>query len=324
MARIRSRSRNRAGFTLIEMVIVLGIILLLAALFLGAVMKVMGMAPEVQTRTEISELEVALKAFMSDYGLDKPPPSLLMLKEDMAYNTANPLDLQSVTFLKKMFGKNLNATGTGIDWNGDGQIVAGPTGWYTLEGEMALVFYLSGIPNNWERTNLGADLRGLGFSVNNNNPAADTGLAVAHMGAGNRKGTYYTFPANRLVTASTYSTATSSLSPFFYVFVDPWKSRIGGPKPYAFFSSGGANNLYNPYKAAGITDCLTIGANAWYTAAVAGVPSAYENPNTYQILSAGRDGTFGDGNYIGGTTGTGPGHDDQANFSSRILGANQQ
>ncbi len=54
------------------------------------------------------------------------------------------------------------------------------------------------------------------------------------------------------------------------------------------------------------------------------MPTAYVNPNRYQILSAGKDGTFGDGNYIGGSAAAGTGHDDQANFSGRILGANQQ
>ncbi len=226
MARIRSRSWRRAGFTLIEMVIVLSIILLLAALLMAGVMKVMGVAPEVQARTELSQMEIALNAFMADYSLSNPPPSYLMLREDLAYNLnpANPLyqlELQSFTFLNKVFTKNLGAGGTGIDWNGDGQIEKGPPGMYILEGEECLVFYLSGIPNTWERAQgLTTDLRGLGFSTNNSNPAADTGLLFAHTGAGSRKGPYYSIPANRLVTGNLIP---GTISQPFYVFVDPWK-----------------------------------------------------------------------------------------------------
>src|SRR5690348_7083941 len=117
----RRRFRDRPAFTLIEMVIVLSIILLLAILLMSAVMKVMGMVPEVQTRTEISQMDVALAAFMSDYNLSDPPPSLLLLREDMAYNPNVPFEVASLNFLKKTFGKNLAPT----DWNGNLKIDVG-------------------------------------------------------------------------------------------------------------------------------------------------------------------------------------------------------
>ena len=46
------------------------IIAILVSLIGSAAFKAMGKIPEVQTRTEISELEMALGAFMTDYGLE--------------------------------------------------------------------------------------------------------------------------------------------------------------------------------------------------------------------------------------------------------------
>jgi prepilin-type N-terminal cleavage/methylation domain-containing protein len=343
MARIRSRGWRRAGFTLIELVIVLGIILLLAALLLSGVMKVMGMAPEVQTRTEISEMEVALKAFMSEYSLSDPPPSVLVLREDLAY-TSSPLDLQSITFLKKTFGKNLGSTiynpATGqlvplppaatpwVDWNGDGIQQTGPLGTYLLEGEQCLVFYLGGI-----QATVSGTPACLGFNPANTNPAAPSGTGVRRMGP------YYPFAAGRLLPLNGVPNLpnVSRTANGFFVYMDPWNAKYslpayGGAKPYAYFSSSGNNNAYNANAAAlallGLTgECSSLQTAApvatvplpWFTAA-----NTFVNPKAYQILSAGRDGYWGNSDYSGGSAGAGPGHDDQANFSSRILGANQQ
>jgi hypothetical protein len=292
------------------MVIVLSIILLLAALLMSAVMKVMAMVPEVQTRTEISQMDVALAAFQQDYNLGtNPPPSTLILCESLSQYATLPPQLsaagqQSLAFLLKTFGKNLSAGAPFLDWNGN-NVADGP---HILEGEMCLVFYLGGIP---DVTNTAC----LGFSTNNNNPT---------QAGGNRKGPYFPFASNRLIPAGLFKP--NQLSPFFFVYLDPWMSKIGGKQPYAYFSSNGVNNRYS------ITDCATIGANAYFTAipnpalppGPTNIPTAFVNPKGYQILSAGKDGMFGSGNYIGNTTDAGTGHDDQANFSARILGANQQ
>jgi hypothetical protein len=132
--------------------------------------------------------------------------------------------------------------------------------------------------------------------------------------------------------------------------MDPWKTKFapppptaisfagysGGAKPYAYFSSSGYNNAYNPNAAALTALGLAGECSSLQTAAIsAALPAtfplpwhtsatAFVNPNKYQIFSAGRDGFWGDGDYSGGSANPGPGFDDQANFSSRILGATQQ
>lgn len=289
----RNRPRPRHAFTLIELLVVIAIIAVLLSLLMAGVMAVFGKVPEVQTRTEISQLDAALADFMAAYNLSSPPPSSLVLREDLSYPAGDP----SGSFLRKVFGKNLGAgtqvpgtPGTPwVDWNGDGI----PNGPWTLEGEQCLVFYLSGIPNTQQMV-AGSPPGGLGFSTSNMNPA---------MSGGSRKGPFFDFKPSRLV---------SSVGGFMY-YVDAWQVQTG-PQPYVFYSSGGTSNAYNP------ADCQRVDVIGPYMTG----PGTFTNPNSYQIISAGKDGKFGGGlwNPSGGAVGVG--RDDQANFSSKILGVGQQ
>ncbi len=313
MLRNHSRRNQRGAFTLVEMVVVLLIIAILASLVVSVTVNVTNQMTQAQTRTEISQLEVALRAFMSDYNLADPPPSYLVLYENIAlYATnpaGNPYAPQTFTFLQQTFGKNLGypinpALGfPWVDWNGDGV----PNGPWTLEGEQCLVFYLGGIPT-------APGLAGFspqGFSTNNMNPA---------MPGGKRKGPYYTFQVARLVPLTSYNPAASP----FPVYLDPWQVKIG-PKPYAYFSSNGINNGYTG------ADCVSIGAAPYFITGT----TQFTNPNTYQIISAGKDGVFGTAGWIPASgvppvppsnpnaAGQPAGADDQANFSSTLLGQGQ-
>jgi prepilin-type N-terminal cleavage/methylation domain-containing protein len=296
---MKQRNRRQA-FTLIELLLVIAIIAILVSLTAAGVMQVLQKVPETQTRTDISEMEAALAAFMTDYNLSDPPPSYLILREDMAYNLANPLEAQSANFLRKTFGKNLGASGP-IDWNGDGTL-DGP---WILEGEQCLVFYLGGIPGPPTSTTPAC----LGFSTNNLNPSAP---------GGKRNGPYFPFNASRLVSLQQLLN-NPKLSSSFYVYLDPWKAKPI-PKPYVYFSSSGINNAYNPYSGKG-GDCATIGAFPYFT----GTPPqvSFMNANKYQIISAGKDGTFGNGQLAADTSAVGAGADDQANFAAKVLGAGQ-
>lgn len=297
MIRNHSRSGKRSAFTLVELMVVVLIIAILVSLVSSAVLKALGKIPEVTTRTEIAEMDMALRAFMLDYNLDVPPPSYLILHE------ANPLLSQPTGFFQKAFGKNFGSQGP-VDWNGDGQI-DGP---WTLEGEQCLVFYLGGIPT---APGLGM-YSPQGFSTNSMNPAAISAK---------RKGPYYPFQVGRL--------APQPYNPLIFpMYIDAWQSKSAA-KPYAYFSSNGNNNIgYTQNTTPPLHDCKSIGAFPYYITGT----NQYMNPNTYQIISAGKDGVFG----IFGTTnpaGTagwnpaagavGVGADDQANFSGSLLGSGQ-
>jgi prepilin-type N-terminal cleavage/methylation domain-containing protein len=312
MLRNHSRRNQRGAFTLVEMVVVLLIIAILASLVVSVTVNVTNQMTQAQTRTEISQLEVALRAFMSDYGLSDPPPSYLILNE------TSPLSTPSAAFLQKVFGKNLGAQGP-VDWNGDG-VLNGP---WALEGEQCLVFYLGGIPTT---PGLGG-FSPQGFSTNNMNPA---------MPGGKRKGPYYTFQVARLVPLTSYNPAASP----FPMYIDAWQVKLSknlvGPMPYAYFSSNGNNNIgYQQNNAPfGVPqDCQSIKAYPYFITGA--TPTQYTNPNGYQILSAGKDGVFGAAGWIPGSgvppvppsnpnaAGQPAGADDQANFSSTLLGQGQ-
>jgi prepilin-type N-terminal cleavage/methylation domain-containing protein len=302
MMRIHSCSSRHSAFTLVELMVVVFILATLVSLIGSVVMKGMDKNTEYQTRSEIAEMEVALRAFMSDYGLTEPPPSYLVLNETAPFDTtAYEKNGQSAAFLEKLFGKSLGPT----DWNGDGVINGGTV----LQGNRCLVFYLGGIPNSAAARG-GASPAPQGFAANNINP----GLSAAQ--SSKRKGPYFTFVSSRLY----YPTQQTSPSwdGFFY-YLDPWMAKSGVLSqigtPYAFFSSAGINNQY----------AQTTGDNFGAYPYMTGVGQLV-NPNTYQIISAGKDGQFGSAvnnlwNPSAGATGTGA--DDQANFSSTLLGSGQ-
>ena len=75
----RSAAGPRAGFTLVELVIVIAIIGILAALITPAVMRAFGSARDAKVKVEITQLASAIAAFKATYGMD--PPSRIVLFE---------------------------------------------------------------------------------------------------------------------------------------------------------------------------------------------------------------------------------------------------
>ena len=125
------------------------------------------------------------------------------------------------------------------------------------------------------------------------------------------RGPYFNFQTSRLVTPSSIGMTTAPNQ--FLVYVDAWKGKTlnraitPNGNPYAYFSTNGINNAYKA------TDC-TSGATPYIIGT-----NQYVNPTKYQIISAGHNGVFGNGN-MGTGLATGAGADDQANFSSTLLG----
>ncbi len=324
MIRDHLHREKRSAFTLVELMVVILIIAILVSLLASAVMKALGKIPEVQTRTEIAEMEVALQAFMMDFNLTDPPPSALNLNE------YNPQASLTLPFLQKMFGKNFayNPATPGvpvpIDWNGNGVIDGPPNGW-SLQGHQCLVFYLGGIPNTAGVAS-GLPPSPQGFSTNPANPALITPGSKT-------KGPYFQFVSSRLVPVAA--------SGGFFYYQDPWQAKPV-PMPYVYFSSNGNNNGYGSVDINGFVylDCNTVtftdALGLHFAMPYSTGPGTYTYSNTFQIISAGKDGKFGytpglpppplalNSNLwspVSGAVGTGA--DDQANFSSTLLGVGQ-
>jgi hypothetical protein len=294
------------------------------SLVTAAVMKGIVVASETQTRAEIGNLETAIASFMADFPNVDYIPSYLVLHEDGKWNLSDPSEALSFAYLQKMFGKNFQPT-TIMDWNGDLNVNGPIQGQIKLQGQHCLVFLLGGIPTST------APFTCLGFSTNSANPTLPPPA-----GGEKRRGPYFPFQAVRLLPDQ--NTAN------FLVYQDPWKSG----RPYAFFSSYKTQNGYFTGTRSGATfpgDCPGLQVLPYFR--ISGTTAVFENSQSYQIISAGRDGVFGRpqnimstlapsftslvncGNWdpITGLKDPSPtqgGEDDQSNFSSKTLGNPQQ
>jgi len=173
-----------------------------------------------------------------------------------------------------------------VDWNGDG--VANQV--HDLQGDQALVFWLGGIPR-------GTPPVPAGFSVDPRNPALATGDQIQP---------FFEFRTNRLTARAAGSR--------FLSYTDAYNKR-----PYAYFSAYRAGNDYmNDCPALGVTPYFETGTGTSITN-----PRRYFKPDSFQIISAGRDGVFGPGGAWSPRNASSinaNGRDDQSSFHDSLMG----
>jgi prepilin-type N-terminal cleavage/methylation domain-containing protein len=348
--------RGRHGFTLVELVVVIAIILILATLLTSALFKAFGQRKAVQARTEMTQLTAAVDNFKRQYKVNYMPSMFMLCENCNDYYTVGPsgpvpinqLAADSLEFLKRMFPRAdfsfVPAPGTNwnqYDWNGDGGLPPRPgvaTPWI-LEGDQCLVFFLGGIPLPGP-----GGFNCQGFSTKPSNPAPLNGPQSTGTGV---IPPFYSFQFPRLQLLP-HAQVAANAAPF-PSYTDPW-----GNAPYLYFTSFNGANNYNRYAISlGTSDCPSApifppasGMGVWPYAQVQQNLNTlqyqwnYYRPESFQIVCAGPDGVFGPGSNPGtpnaaswtpGTAGAfyptpapgtpAGGYDDLSNFYGLSLGA---
>jgi type II secretory pathway pseudopilin PulG len=235
---------------MIELLIVIAIIAILAALFIGAVTRVQERSREVRVRADMTSLETAVAAFKSKFGATVPcygsgtngtfQLCSYYTDQNGVYQGSFTSSSPEVVFLNRIFPRinlkqttNNGVTGNGLlDTNGN-QIA--PTTPVLLDPNQVMVFFLSG----------GSFTNYTGFSTDPTAPFKPNSGSNPRLG-----GTpFFDFPKNRMVAPLNYTNDeipsyqgqrftndTGTLGNTEPWFLDPWGN------PYLYFSSNNGND----------------------------------------------------------------------------------
>ena len=291
--------RARPGFTLIEVVVVILILTVLAALLMPALTGAQRSARRAKAVAEITQLASALELFKSTYGIY--PPSFIVLKENAEYDTSNADDAHSVRMLRRMWPNiSINVNGSGSHtWNINRDGDTDDT--ISLNGGECLVFFLGGVLGAQFSPSQSHLCRGIGFSKNPTNPFETSTSSSRH-------GPFFEFVGARLMDAEYDESAGSNEG------MPEYEDVFAGGVPLAYFSAYEGQG-YLPgnftwtgatawdYKIGSLAPVTYVGPNPYVmntgsTGAVGSNPAnaaAFWKERTYQIICAGEDGLFGGG-----------------------------
>jgi general secretion pathway protein G len=156
-----------AGFTLIEMIVVVVIIGILAALLLPAIQATLRSSREAKVVVELKQLEVAIGTFKTKYGVE--PPSQIIISTSLAGWNANP---NSKALIQKIWPQ-LNFAATNIADGSQSPADPYPDWWLNLpNGQLrlnsgeCLLFFLGGVIPNGPPAAAANWAAPIGFSTN--------------------------------------------------------------------------------------------------------------------------------------------------------------
>ncbi len=295
---------GRGGFTLVELLAVIMIIALLAALVTPAVMRAMSSARAAAVQTEVELLSTALMNYKNEYG-SFPPADMRGLWNGSSVNTGHA----AYKHLQKIFPRISERTDGGQ---------RSPYFWMAqMSPAQALVFWLDGFFDNPQ------------FPLTNNGLPLSRTMPRAGTANANRN-KMFDFDEKRLYAATTYWPLAGPFNPSPQQFSTRNDANSGGnifardypvyfPNqantglPYVYFP----NSSYSTPPVANVSNAVGPPSNDLYYTAISTVggnsavaplfnsanctmnPAMYSwaqlhmNPDTFQLIAAGADGTYG-------------------------------
>jgi len=255
---------SRSAFTLVELLVVIGIIGTITAISLPAIFGAIASARNAKTKAEIDMLHVALMSYKNEYG-SFPPANMNGLWNGSSVNTAHP----AYKHLARIFPRLSEDTSASGPYPALAQ----------LSPAQALVFWLQGFYENPQ------------YPLTNGNA-----------GAGTRR-KLFDFDESRLYSASTYAfngtpqtfaarTGPTAYPVYFtghptcglpYVYFDSrcYTSAPGSDISYAATNTSGDTSIASPY-----INSLPPVNGTWGQQHMAG--------DTFQLIAGGKDGRYGD------------------------------
>jgi prepilin-type N-terminal cleavage/methylation domain-containing protein len=294
-----SRHASRAGFTLVELLMVILIIAMLISLLIPAVQAARVRGLETAILSQITELVNGLEKAKVDFG--SYPPSAIRGDPNWPHWS----DAEVTTFLKRAWPK---ATFTVSDI----QLIQ------SLDPAESLVFWLGGIPDSTGKPR--------GFCTDPRNPLkgpdGPDSYDPFNKGVSSQRTEPFQFDETRLFDKETVTNPPTGN--YFSEYYPP-NMRPGDTRPFAYFAARPNKSYYTPNRRLPTfldPRAVQEGRAVPYLKAI----GRFVNEDGFQIICAGIDSNYGNGSEKIFPTGPyGPGDNDNlTNFSQRRLGEAQQ
>lgn len=272
------KTNRRGGFTLVEMLVVIAIISVLAALLIPALGRARIHAQEARVVTEINGLSSAIANFKAKYGAE--PPSRISIYLNVAGWNGDPTSRGIIRSIWPQFDFSMTMPDPNSPGNTRAAYPAYWSGTLNLNSGECLLFFLGGVMGD---SSSGPNQVPTGFAKNPMYPFAPT-IANA-----NREGPFFEFSdINRVRDIDGNG-------------MNEWYDSLPGQtNPYLYFSSYEGrgyvvSGTYNELPSGGtLADVYRTSS----TAAAAGLATqgfAAQKSQTFQIISPGYDAQYGSG-----------------------------